>query len=80
MDLTDPAFLIALVLGVVGLVIFMKLRPRPPEPPRCPSCLESMDFEEEIVDPKKPELRYVPGERRGWFRCVDCHKRLQARY
>ncbi len=80
MDLTDPALLIALVAGVVGFVLFIKLQPAPPAPPQCRDCDVRMDLEEEIVDPDHPEQRYVPGERRGWFRCPRCRRRVRARY
>lgn len=80
MDLTDPAFLVALVLGVGGVVLFLKTRKGEPEPPPCPDCRGSLELEHEIIDPANPELRYVAGERRGHFRCVQCGKRVRARY
>ncbi len=80
MDLSDPAFLLALVLSVAGLAAYLKLRPREPEPLRCPDCQKPMELDEEIIDPDNPELRYVPGERRGVFLCPECHKRVRARY
>jgi len=79
-NLTDPAFLIALLLGVGGVVLFLKTRKGEPEPLRCPDCREPLDLEQEIVDPDHPELRYVAGERRGLFVCRQCGKRLRGRY
>lgn len=80
MNLTDPALLIALAVGVLLVGAYVKLQPRPPQPPQCPNCGTALDLEEEIVDPENPELRYIPGERRGWFRCVQCRYRVRARY
>ena len=80
MDLTDPAFLVALVLGVGGVVWFLKTRKGEPEPLRCQDCGEPLELEQEIVDPDHPELRYMPGERWGYFVCPTCGKRLRGRY
>ena len=80
MDLFDPAFLIAVVVAVGGLLLFLKIRKGGPQPPRCPDCHQPMELEREIVDPEHPELRFIPGERRGEFRCPDCGKRTLARY
>lgn len=80
MDFADPAFLIAAVLAVVGFVLFMKTRKGEPEPPRCSDCRQPLELEREIVDPEHPELRYIPGERRGEFRCSECGKRTRERY
>jgi len=79
-NLTDPAFLIALVVGVGGVVLYLKTRRGEPPPPRCPDCDEPLELEQEIVDPENPELRFVPGERRGYFRCLECGKRVRLRY
>ncbi len=80
MNLSDPALIVALVLGVLGLLVFVKLKPRGPAPLKCPECHEPLELEEEIIDPDNPELRYVPGERQGYFRCLECNKRVRARY
>jgi hypothetical protein len=79
-DLADPAFLIALVVGVLLFLLAMKLRTPAPEPLRCADCNRRMDLEEEIVDYDNPERSFVPGERRGWFRCPQCRRRVRARY
>jgi uncharacterized protein with PIN domain len=79
-DWTDPAFLLAVALGVGGMVVFLKTRKGGTEPPRCPECREPLELEHEIIDPDNPELRYVEGERQGHFRCMQCGKRVRARY
>jgi uncharacterized protein YbaR (Trm112 family) len=79
-NLTDPAFLIALALGVGGFVWYLKTRKGEPEPLRCPDCREPLELEQEIIDPENPELRYIPGERRGQFVCRKCGKRVRGRY
>ena len=80
MDLTDPALLVALFLGALGFVLFMKMQTPPPKPLECKNCAVRMDLDEEIVDPDNPEQRFIPGERRGWFRCPRCRHRVRARY
>jgi hypothetical protein len=79
-ELTDPAFLVALVLAVGGFVWFLKTRKGEPEPPRCPECHERMELEQELLDPDHPELHYMEGERRGVFLCPECGKRVRGRY
>ncbi len=80
MDLTDPALLIALGVGVALLALFIKLQTPGLKPPQCASCGRVMELDEEITDPENPEQHYVPGERRGWFRCLVCNRRIRARY
>jgi hypothetical protein len=79
-DLTDPALLVALVVGVLSFLLFAKLRTPPPKPLACINCAVPMDLEEEIEDPDNPERRFIPGERRGWFRCPRCRHRVRAWY
>jgi hypothetical protein len=79
-DLTDPALLIALLVGVLGFVLFMKLQPKAPDPLRCADCNRKMELEEPIIDYDNPERAYVPGERRGWFRCPECRRRVKGIY
>ena len=80
MDLTDPALLVALALGVGGFVWFLKTRKTEPDPIPCPDCREPLELEQELVDPDHPELQYIPGERRGIFVCPRCGKRVRGRY
>ena len=80
MDLFDPALWVALVLGVLGFVVYAKLRPKPPAAPRCADCDLAMERQEEIVDSENPERRFIPGEREAYFACPQCHQRARARY
>ena len=80
MDLTDPALLVALFASALIFVLSMKMRRPPPKPLECRNCAIPMDLEEEIVDYDNPEQRFIPGERRGWFRCPRCRHRVRARY
>jgi len=79
-NLGDPAFLLALALGVLGVVIYLKLQPPPRPLPHCRECNLPMERGEEIVDPDHPELRYIPGERQAYFYCPRCRRRVRARY
>ena len=80
MDLADPAFLIALMVGVLLFVLVVKLQRPGLKPLRCADCNRRMDLEEAIVDYDNPERNHIPGERRGWFRCPRCRRRVRARY
>ena len=80
MNLADPALLIALAVGVIGFVLYMKLQPRPPKVPECSSCGQAMERGDEIVDPEHPERRYIPGDRLAYFHCHQCQRRVRARY
>jgi hypothetical protein len=80
LDLSDPALWAALVLGVLGFVVYAKLRVKPPPLPRCAECGLTMEREEEIVDAENPERRFIPGEREAYFACPRGHRRTRARY
>jgi hypothetical protein len=80
LDLADPAFLIALALGVVGFALYMKLQPPPPRVPQCLDCGREMERGDEYVDPENPERRFIPGERQAYFHCPSCRRRVRARY
>lgn len=80
MDLTDPALLVALLLGVLAVFIVVRLQPKPLPVPHCRACEEPMERDEIIVDPEHPEHRYVPGEREAWFVCRECGERRRARF
>jgi len=79
-DFADPALWVALVVGVLGYVVYVKLQPAPPPLPHCSECNVSMERDEEIVDPDNPERRFIPGEREAYFRCPRCSRRKRARY
>jgi hypothetical protein len=79
-DFTDPALWIALLVGLVGFVVYAKLQPPPPPKPRCRECDLAMEQEEEIVDSENPERRFIPGQREAYFRCPRCRRRTRARY
>ena len=78
MDLTDPALLIALIVGVSLLALIFRFLL--PKPPRCPDCDERLQLDQEVVDPENPERRYVEGDRRGYFVCPECGKRTLRRF
>ena len=80
MDFTDPALWAALVLGVLGFVVYAKTRPKPLPVPRCADCRLAMERQEEIVDSDNPERRFIPGEREAYFACPRCNERTRARY
>ncbi|MBX5491188.1 MAG: hypothetical protein IRZ14_08505 [Chloroflexi bacterium] len=80
MDLTDPALLVALVLGILLVVVYARLQPPPRPLPRCQRCGVEMERGEQIVDPEHPEHRFIPGVREAWFTCPQCGTRRQARY
>ena len=80
MNLADPALMVALVLGVVGFVLYVKLQPTPPPLPRCQDCNQEMVQGDLIVDPEHPETRYVPGDREAYFTCPHCQRRVRARF
>ena len=80
MDLSDPALLLALLLGVAGFVLYAKTRPPPPKPPRCRACDLEMERGDEIVDAEHPETRYIPGERQAHFHCPRCRWQRVTRY
>ena len=80
MDFADPALWVALLVGVLGFVVYAKLLPSPPAVPRCQECDLAMEREEEVVDPDNPERRFIPGQREAYFRCPRCRQRLRARY
>jgi hypothetical protein len=79
-DLTDPALLAALALGVLLVVVLVRLQPPPLPPPRCDRCRLEMERREELVDPEHPEHRFIRGARTAWFACPQCGARRRARY
>jgi hypothetical protein len=79
-NLADPAFLIALAIGILGFVVYARLQPRPPKTPECLECGETMERGEPIPDPEHPEHRFIPGEREAYFKCPRCGRQVRARY
>ena len=78
-DLLDPALLVALAVGVLGVVVFVRLRASP-RAPRCAECNLPMVRDEDILDAENPELRHVEGYRQAWFTCRQCGTRKRGTY
>jgi hypothetical protein len=79
-NLVDPAFLIAVALGILGFVVYTRVQPRPPKTPECLECGVTMEQGDTIADPEHPEHRFIPGEREAYFSCPRCGRRVLARY
>ena len=57
----DGSFLVALVLGVLGILAYTKLRTRPAALPRCMVCKIDMEYDAQMLDPMFTNTRYAAG-------------------
>jgi hypothetical protein len=84
----DWSLLVALVLGMLGVLAYTKLRARPAAPPRCTACDIEMEYDSQMLDPMFTNSRYAAGM--GFraegaepsvrlYHCPRCGRRQQVR-
>ena len=84
----DWSLLVALVLGVFGVLAYTKLRTRPAALPRCTVCKIDMEYDAQMLDPMFTNTRYAAGmgfraegaePRVRVYHCPRCGRRRQVR-
>jgi hypothetical protein len=84
----DWSLLVALALGVLGVLGYVKLRGRPAPPPRCRPCDVEMEYDSQMLDPMFTGTRYALGTglrtegaepRVRLYHCPRCGRRQQVR-